>query len=96
MDVKIFIILCSFQYFSDISVEAALEMRNVALQGTASQSSNYTNHLRYAPSAIDGIIGSGFTHTSEEVSDTFHWWKVNLENQYLIEKIVVYNRLDCC
>jgi hypothetical protein len=66
---------------------------NVALSGTATQSS--TNYNALASRAIDGNTANHFdsgsvTHTNEE---TDPWWKVQLVAQeYSISQVIVYNR----
>lgn len=71
--------------------------RNLALNRPATQSS--TSHWSQHPSpdidaktANNGDVTSpNFFHTEFETSP---WWQVDLEGLYIIEKIVVYNRLD--
>lgn len=70
---------------------------NVALKGTASQSS--TAHGGAASRAINGftsgIWSSGnVTHTTKH--DGNKWWKVVLDQPYPVVTIKVYNRRDCC
>ena len=68
---------------------------NLALTGIATQSSTGWGGL--AGRAIDGNTdGSWYdnsvTHTDYEQG----WWKVDLNNTYSLEKIVIWNRTDCC
>jgi hypothetical protein len=69
---------------------------NLALAGTATQSSNFGGWL--ASNAIDGNtdgnIGDGsVTHTQSELPA---WWRVDLGNTYLLDSIELWNRTDCC
>jgi alpha-tubulin suppressor-like RCC1 family protein len=69
---------------------------NVALGKPATQSSTHAGGE--ASRAVDGNTSGNWpdgsvTHTS---SDKPAWWEVNLLNQFLIDKIVVWNRTDCC
>ena len=69
---------------------------NIALDKPTSQSS--TAHSGESSRAVDGNndgswwIGST-THTHWTSGN---WWKVDLEESYEINDIVVYNRKDCC
>jgi dienelactone hydrolase len=70
---------------------------NLALSGTATQSS--TLYDAEASLAIDGntdgVWANGsVTHTDAEDNA---WWSVDLDNEYSIDSIVIYNRTDeCC
>ncbi|WP_025741137.1 chondroitinase-B domain-containing protein [Aquimarina pacifica] len=71
---------------------------NLALDGTASQSSNYSSTLGQANLAIDGNTngnwnGGSVTHT---LSLTGSWWQVVLNQETNIGEIVIYNRINCC
>ncbi|QDT09107.1 DUF1553 domain-containing protein [Planctomycetes bacterium K23_9] len=72
-------------------------LKNTALQGKASQSTNYKSAAR-AELAIDGVTDGDYyksksvTHTSLDGSDP--WWEVDLGSQQKIEKIVVWSRTD--
>ncbi|WP_299436370.1 carbohydrate-binding protein [uncultured Aquimarina sp.] len=71
---------------------------NLALGGTATQSSTNQAHGGAAPRAIDNNTngswsGGSVTHTETEVNP---WWQVDLESSYSIDEIVVFNRTDCC
>jgi len=68
---------------------------NYALKGTASQSS--TIHGGVASRAIDGNTyghwnAASTTHTNYGKQS----WQVVLKNEVKVNKVVVYNRLDCC
>ena len=70
--------------------------RNVALLKPTSQS--VTSHGGVSSRAVDGNINGGWhdgsvTHTGGEKGS---WWKVDLEGQFEISEIKIYNRDDCC
>jgi hypothetical protein len=72
---------------------------NVALGGTATQSTNYSATLGLAGNAIDGntdgVWNNGsITHTDWTSSN--NWWEVDLGGSFPIGPILLYNRLDCC
>lgn len=70
---------------------------NVALSGTATQSSTHImggaplDHFR-AYKAIDNIIAgeTNMSHTSYELCP---WWEVDLIDDYIIDEIVIWNRI---
>ncbi len=69
---------------------------NIAPHGKARQSSTNTGGL--APRAIDGRTNGNWragscTHTQTENKP---WWEVDLGQAVPIDKIVVWNRTDCC
>ncbi|XP_019631177.1 PREDICTED: uncharacterized protein LOC109475075 [Branchiostoma belcheri] len=84
--------LCEVQVFSGV---------NVAVHKMAYQTSTNMTYGLYAavPSrAVDGITSTHMrtgscTHTEEE--DNPAWW-VNLGQPYMIERVVIFNRRDCC
>ena len=100
-------------YHESFSLDSSLLSRqeNVALKGTATQSSTYAQSSNYADSyfasrAIDG--GSvaldqttadkrnsmAHTHEGDEGSDA--WWKLELDQDYIISQVIIFNRSDCC
>ena len=65
---------------------------NVAIEGQATQSSTYKQHI--ADFAIDGINCGvhhqyRFAHTN---ADPGAWWQVDLKNQFEIKKVAVTTR----
>ena len=69
---------------------------NVALHKPCKQSS--TSYGGGAGRAVDGNTNgrwrnNGITHTKQQSNP---WWYVDLQDSFTIEKIVVYNRMDCC
>ncbi|EMI45165.1 planctomycete cytochrome C domain protein [Rhodopirellula sp. SWK7] len=87
--------LAEVQIFSSEKNEEGQPI-NVALQGTASQSSNYTSGA--ASLAIDGNTEGDYrkansvTHTS--LNGQNPWWEVDLGSEHSVESIVVWNRTD--
>lgn len=72
------------------------EQENLALNGTATQSS--TSYGALASRAIDGNtdgawLTNSVTHTSAEDEA---WWQVDLGADHSIDEIVIYNRTDDC
>uniref|UniRef100_A0A8C6MLM2 Si:ch211-215k15.4 n=1 Tax=Nothobranchius furzeri TaxID=105023 RepID=A0A8C6MLM2_NOTFU len=74
---------------------------NVALRGTATQSTRLlgnTNVLGIAINAIDGnrnsqMMAGSCTHTAQQADP---WWRVDLLESYIIDHINIVNRGDCC
>lgn len=72
-------------------------LQNLAVKGTASQSSTYHWNWDATPDlAIDGntdgnYMGHSVSHTLEEQNS---WWEVDLGGAYPIEKVVIWNRTD--
>ena len=89
------------QILSLAEVEILQGMKNVALFGTASQSSTLVNGANpVASKANDGVINGLFnygstTHTlSNGASNNF--WEVSLDQSYDIHEIALHNRGDAC
>ena len=75
---------------------------NLALNKPTKQSSDMAPSYASSGKAVDGNTDSSFkmgdtknsiTHTSDERSA---WWEVDLGAVYDIDKIVIWNRQDCC
>jgi len=68
---------------------------NLALFGTASQSSTFSGS---AGQAIDGNPDGDYTHGSvtHTQSEKFAWWQVDLGGSSPIDSITIFNRTDCC
>ncbi|KAI8514160.1 hypothetical protein Bbelb_084840 [Branchiostoma belcheri] len=75
---------------------------NAALGKTAFQTStlNGTHGPRVASLAVDGITNTYMnygiatcTHTEQEADPS--WW-VDLGRSYIIDRLVIFNRMDCC
>ena len=80
-------------------------LSNVALNKTATQSSNYYHfdEVFFAHLAVDGdpypyLLSSNPTcsHTAIVYGIVNAWWQVDLAKQYRIEAITIQNRGDCC
>ncbi|RED94621.1 putative secreted protein (Por secretion system target) [Marinoscillum furvescens DSM 4134] len=70
---------------------------NLALQGSATQSTSRAND-GFASNAIDGdtngVFASGsVSHTTTQDNP---WWQVDLGGKYFIDRLIIYNRTDCC
>ena len=66
---------------------------NIALGGTATQSSEHPPFPFPAANAIDDNL-TNFTHTAGSALNP--WWKVEFPTDQSIGKIVLHNRDDCC
>nr|MUH41624.1 DUF1929 domain-containing protein [Zobellia laminariae] len=85
----------SYTARANIVVDGGCTFSNVALGGTAIQSSTYGNGKAYV--AIDGVT----TGTSPWVADIQHttnedsaWWELDLGSDYIIDELKIYNRGD--
>ena len=66
---------------------------NVATKATKTESSSqYTANYYKPKNLIDGNM-SNFAHTH---GGGTNWFKITLDKQYPIEKVMVYNRTSCC
>ncbi len=84
-----------FRTLTLAEVEVYSDGKNVARQGTASQSSTASGGV--ASRGIDGnksgaYENGGQTHTAEGTTNP--WWEVDLGREFPIEAIVIYNRTD--
>ncbi|MFO7900513.1 MAG: discoidin domain-containing protein [Planctomycetota bacterium] len=72
------------------------ELVNLALSGTASQSSTYPGGV--ASYAIDGNTDWVYSHRSVTHTDNDHnaWWEVDLGAEFELDRIVLHNRGDAC
>ncbi len=78
------------------TASARAQTTNLALDGTASQSSMAFGGD--ASAAIDGDTGGVYTagsvtHTDDLVDS---WWQVDLGAAYALETLRIFNRSDCC
>ncbi|XP_041090150.1 fucolectin-like [Polyodon spathula] len=94
-----YLTLCEVEVFGVPTPECKRKPNevNVALQGTAEQSSLY-HDAGIASHAIDGNHDSIYnkmscTHTN---ADSTSWWRVNLKDTYEISTVTITNRADCC
>ncbi|XP_041366745.1 fucolectin-like [Gigantopelta aegis] len=69
---------------------------NIALYKTARQSTTAVGG--FASRAVDGDTNSDYMHSScMHTNDGYgQWWEVDLFGFYEIERVVVFNRVDCC
>ncbi|KAI8506487.1 hypothetical protein Bbelb_159140 [Branchiostoma belcheri] len=78
---------------------AALDVSKVNIAICKKATSSGVGYGGYPEKANDGNNGGGMyasgscAHSAGEANP---WWMVDLGTQYPIERIVVYNRLDCC
>lgn len=80
----------------DFNNGGAVSNSNLALNGTASQSSTYNDAT--ANRAIDGDSNGNYdngsvAHTENQVNP---WWEVDLLDDSEIDRITIHNRTDCC
>lgn len=90
------------------AVFSAQAASNVALLGTASQSSTWGgagNPYAFASNAIDGNTDGNYYHQSTQHTNSdsglaegngYAWWQVALDQDYTIDSITIWNRTDCC
>lgn len=71
---------------------------NIALTGTATQSSTNTQYNKPASLAIDGNTNGNYGSGSVTVTDSEEnpWWQVDLGSEQSIGEIKVFNRTDSC
>ncbi|XP_070554944.1 uncharacterized protein [Ptychodera flava] len=88
-----------FLTLCEVEVYGSLLSENLAVGKPASQSSLYGGSPPAgAQSAVDGNTDSNWssdscTHTLKQQNS---WWKVDLQNTYKVDKVVITNRKDCC
>jgi len=84
-------------------VEVFSDKENVALNGTATQSTTYQNSGPQL--AIDGDLdgshaAGSVSHTDSKSADGTPpieaWWEVDLKAPLRIDQVTVWNRMDCC
>ncbi len=74
-------------------VQVMSKGKNIALEGTASQSSTHGNeNERGAKSAIDGDMQT-INHTSN-MAKSGEWWEVDFGREVAIDEVRIYNRND--
>jgi len=80
---------------------ALAQTTNLAIAGTASQSSYYggSSSVYSEPSnAIDGSRDGVFWNGSSSCTDSQpdSWWRVDLGGRFRLDEIRIFNRSDCC
>lgn len=68
---------------------------NLAFGKPARQSSNYQPSYG-ANKAVDGETKGDIMNIAATSGDQFAWWEVDLGADYTIDRVVVWNRTDCC
>jgi len=84
---------------AEVEVFGPISIKNIAREGSASQSDNADPEQGHAGVAIDGNTdgnwgGKSVTHTSTAGKDA--WWRLDFPNTYYVYTIRIWNRLDCC
>jgi hypothetical protein len=72
---------------------------NVALNKPATQSSSRSSETwSMAAAAVDGNTDGRWSRhsTTHTLTESGPWWEVDLEEEFEIASVVVYNRSDCC
>ncbi|XP_058877103.1 pentraxin fusion protein-like isoform X1 [Acipenser ruthenus] len=98
-----YLTLCEVEVFGVLNQDPAPECKrkpnevNVALQGTADQSS-LGHDVGLASHAIDGNHDSIYSKESCTYTNTDSpsWWRVDLKDTYEISTVIITNRKDCC
>ncbi len=93
---KILIILIGIILIPGFLITAQAAPINLALNGTATQSSDYFADRAHAEAAIDGntdgnIKNGSVTHTNNELA----WWQVDLGSEFDLGSLVIWNRTGC-
>ena len=66
-----------------------------AYQSTTPYPGNLTSPENAVDGNTDGIYHHGScSHTA--LADRAPWWIVNLQLDIVVERITIYNRVDCC
>ena len=83
---------------TDSATIAAPGIADLALNGSAAQSSTLYPGLTDAYKAMDGNTDGSFwdgsvSHTNQDANA---WWQVDLGASAIVSSIVVWNRTDCC
>jgi hypothetical protein len=92
---KFLVITCIFVSLC-LAYQAAAEDVNIAL-GKPATVSTLWDPQNLASYAVDGIYPQAYpylVHTAAEDYDP--WWKVDLESQYEIKVVELWNRQECC
>ncbi|XP_048057775.1 uncharacterized protein LOC125275128 [Megalobrama amblycephala] len=90
--------LCEVEVFAEKYTPTYICVpKNLALGGTAVQSSTYDG-LTVAQNAVDGnrtpnYISRSCSHTN---ADKEPWWRVDLLDVYMVTRVSITNRGDCC
>uniref|UniRef100_A0A8C9RE24 Fucolectin tachylectin-4 pentraxin-1 domain-containing protein n=1 Tax=Scleropages formosus TaxID=113540 RepID=A0A8C9RE24_SCLFO len=90
-------LLCALVLWDSFSTCLLSPEKNVALKGTATQSSQYDSYGA-AGNAIDGNRNTKYTdgsctHTKQ---DSKPWWRLDLQDVFTVTSVTITNRGDCC
>lgn len=83
--------------FTAVKGKAEASVTNLALGGTATQSSTYSSSYSTAGKAIDGNTDGNYYHGSVAMTYIYPqpiWWQVDLGNTYDLDQIVIWDRTD--
>jgi co-chaperonin GroES (HSP10) len=74
---------------------------NIAQGKRAYQSSNYAANAGQPSKAVDGNTSGNWangsvTHTVGRQGENNPWWEVDLDKNYVITRVEIWNRTDCC
>lgn len=89
------VIIGTLCVFALVTPSMGVAATNVALGGTATQSSTY-NGISGPQLAIDGITDGTWPTACTANAQPQDWWQVDLNGNYRIDSIVLWNRTDCC
>ncbi|XP_067143291.1 uncharacterized protein [Centruroides vittatus] len=90
-----------YVYFAQALYKDTIDKESQALNKPAHQSSIYVlNNVRYTADRavdgnrnIDGFQAPYFAHTQDgDNADTFPWWQVDLEEEYIVTGVNILNR----
>ena len=88
-------VVVSLSCAAGLAPAAAYKAINLALNKPAQESSGSEwSRPNDAQGAVDGVKDGGFGfHTAQEASP---WWQVDLQREYRLREIRIFNRSDCC
>jgi len=77
-------------------VEVYSGIRNLAVRGTAIQSSTLNDAS--AARAMDGDRSGNYgkRSVSHTLTESYSWWTLDLGSDQAVDRLVIYNRIDCC
>ena len=89
--------------YNTLTSDVGMNEVNLALGKTAQQSTVYRNRQKYVASgAVDGCLDShasgdcGCALTENYSQSRTHWWSVDLASDFVVRRIWILNRGDCC
>ena len=72
-------------------------MEDVAYKKPTGQSSTLNPSAQFNSShGVDGLIHNGSVHIIATNRERNLFWWVNLGKEYLVERVEIWNRKDCC